>query len=64
MALEGINKRFSGPTYHTGLKMSKKEESIGQGEGKGEERRKERKGKGQVVRYTTLENSENQLGIS
>lgn len=24
MALEGINKRLSGPTYHVGWKMSKK----------------------------------------
>ena len=45
MALEGINKRFSGPTYHTGLKMSKKEESIGQGV-HSEERGKESSSKG------------------
>ena len=35
-----------------------------QGEGKGEDGEKERKGKGQVARYITLEISENQLGTS
>lgn len=63
MAFEGKNKRLSGPINHVGLKMSKKKKSLeGQREGEREERGKERKGKGQVARHSTLEMFENQLG--